>query len=205
MDRADQRHDVGGGVGTGKENTVGPVHAPPLDTRTVRFMSHRRVLGVALALALAACEASASTTLPPATEHGPGPASIWLTTDPAVPNAPVSVTMTSPDEPDILFAHTFAPGTAVRGAFATSEGRYRLAAFSGACAVDLVLGHSSATEVELTIDAGGCRLAVVRTGNMNDPAMSHDEPVVLITNGDRGNQTPVIEQPPPTPLPVGAG
>ncbi len=118
---------------------------------------------------------------------------MWLTSDPAVPAFPVPVTMTSPDDHSLLFSHTFVPGTVVRGAFATSEGRYRLAALGEACVLDLTVGPFDVADVVLTIAESGCGLAVVRRGNMEDPAMWRDDPAVLITNHGVGNETPRIE------------
>ena len=149
--------------------------------------------GVLLALVVAACGAGGTPTQAPGTGHGPGYASIWLTTDPAIPRVSVPVAMTSPDEPDVLFAHTFVPGTPVRGAFATSEGRYRLTAFDGACVADLDLGPSTVTDVLLSFEDGECDLAVVRTGRHEDQSPRPEEHVVLITNHNRGNETPFIE------------
>ncbi len=118
---------------------------------------------------------------------------MWLTSDPAVPGFPVPVTMTSPDDPSLLWSHRFTPGTTLRGAFATSEGRYRLAAFGGACVLDVTLGPSRVADVVLTMSESGCGLALVRQGNMGDPAMWRDDPAVLITNHGVGNETPWIE------------
>ncbi len=146
-----------------------------------------------LVLWAAGCTPFAAQTLEPGVEHMPGPAAVWLTSDPAVPAIPVPVTMTSPDEADILFSHTFVPRTVLRGDFATSQGRYRLAAFHGECALDLNLGPSEVVDVELTISESGCGLAILRVGSMDDPAMWKDESGVLITNHNVGDATPAIE------------
>jgi hypothetical protein len=102
--------------------------------------------------------------------------------------------MTSPDEIGIKFAHTFVAGQALRGSFATSEGRYTMAALGGACSLPLVLGPGEAADVLLTLGPGsGCALAVVRRGRMDDPAMQKLEDAVLITNHNAGAATPFIE------------
>jgi hypothetical protein len=127
-------------------------------------------------------------------EQMPGPASIWLTSDPAAPTAPVEVVMTSPDDPDVRFAHTFVAGQALRGSFVTSQGSYAMTAFGGACRLPLVLGPDEAVDVLLTLEPGpGCTLALVRRGRMDDPAMQKSEQAVLITNRDAGAATPFVE------------
>jgi hypothetical protein len=128
----------------------------------------------------------------------PGPASVWLTSDPAAPTGPVPVTMRSPTDPDIHFAHTFVPGETLRGDFATSQGQYHLSAFGGSCSVDLNLGPSEVAEVLLTIDDAGCSLTIERVLDMDDPAAFKDEPSVLITNHGV-NETPFIEPVAPSP------
>ena len=110
--------------------------------------------------------------------------------------------MTSPDEASIRLAHTFTTGSPLRGAFATSEGRYVLAALGGACSLPLTLGSDEAADVLLTLGPGlGCSLAVVRRGRMGDPAMQKTEDAVLITNGNAGAATPVIEPVSPSDAP----
>ncbi|MGH2474372.1 MAG: hypothetical protein ACRDIL_03840 [Candidatus Limnocylindrales bacterium] len=105
--------------------------------------------------------------------------------------------MTSPDDPGIRFSHTFVADQPVRGVFATSEGRYMLAARGGACSLPLTLEPDEEADVLLTIGPGeGCSLAVVRRGRMGDPAMMKNEDAVLITNHAAGDATPRIE---PTP------
>jgi hypothetical protein len=92
--------------------------------------------------------------------------------------------MTSLDDPAIRLAHTFAPGAVLRGDFATSQGRYRMAALDGACTVILPLGAGEAVDVVLTLDGdAACSIDVVRRGDMSDPAMQKSEPAILITNG----------------------
>jgi hypothetical protein len=136
--------------------------------------------------------------LQPPGEQMPGPASIWLISEPAAPASPVDVAMTSPDEPGIRFAHTFAAGDPLRGSFFTSQGRYTLAALSGMCSLPIVLGPGEAADVLLTLDgASGCRLSVVQRGQMDDPAMHNPGDGVSITNLDAGAATPSLEPVPP--------
>ncbi len=59
----------------------------------------------------------------------PGPAAVWLTSNPAAPALQVPVEMASPDDPEVRFSHTLAAGEVLRGDFATSEGRYQRSAF----------------------------------------------------------------------------
>ena len=106
-------------------------------------------------------------------EHMPGPASIWLTSNPATPRIAVSVEMTSPTDSGIRYAHTFPPGTVLRGSFATSEGAYRMRALDGACGIDVRLGPSDAAEIELRLEGAGCTLTLRRTGSLDDPSMWH--------------------------------
>jgi hypothetical protein len=132
-------------------------------------------------------------------EHAPGPASVWLTSDPAEPTGPVPVSMRSPRDPGIQFSHTFVAGETLRGDFATSQGEYQLAAFGGACTLDVSLGPSDMAEVLLTINNEGCAFAIERVVDMDDPAAFKDEPSVLIMNQGGGNETPVIEPVAPSP------
>jgi hypothetical protein len=130
----------------------------------------------------------------PLSEQMPGPASVWLTSDPATPSSPVEVVMTSPDDPGIWLAHTFVAREALRGDFATSQGSYALAALGGACSLPLVLGANEAVDILLTLGPGsGCSLGVVRRGHRDDPAMQKLEDGVLVTNHNAGAETPLIE------------
>jgi hypothetical protein len=164
------------------------------------------VAGVGVAVAVAAstvsgCAAVPSGASPSPTlgEQVPGPASVWLTSEPEAPGSPVEVVMTSPDDAGIRFAHTFVAGQALRGALATSQGRYTMAALGGACSLPLVLGPDEAAAVVLTLGPGsGCTLEVVQRGRLNDPAMQGPEDAVLITNRDAGAETPVVEPRPPS-------
>jgi hypothetical protein len=135
----------------------------------------------------------------PLSEQAPGPASVWLTSDPATPSSPVEVVMTSPNDPGISFAHIFVAGEALRGDFATSQGTYALAALGGACSLPLVLGPNEAVDVLVTLGPGsGCSLGVVRRGHGDDPALQKPEDAVLITNHNSGAETPFIEPVPST-------
>jgi hypothetical protein len=155
--------------------------------------------GLQLAFVTAAAVVAGCTLLPSPTpelghESMPGPASVWLTSDPATPTIPVPVVLGSLHDPAVRLRHTFVAGQVLRGDFATSQGRYRMTALDGACSIDLPLGPSQAAEVVLTLDGdAGCSLAVARLGNMDDPAMWKDEPAVFITNGGRPDETPFLE------------
>jgi hypothetical protein len=128
-------------------------------------------------------------------ETMPGPASVWLTSNPAAPTMAVPVVLGSLDDPEIRLEHTFVPHLVLRGDFATSQGRYRMTALGGACSIDLPLGPSQVTDVVLTLDSDtACSLAVARLGSMDDPAMWKDEPAVFITNGG-GAEEPPFEEP----------
>jgi hypothetical protein len=152
-----------------------------------------------LALVTAAAAVTACSLLPSPTpeighESMPGPASVWLTSEPAAPTMAVPVLLRSLDDPAIRLQHTFAPSQVLRGDFATSQGRYRMSALDGRCSIDLPLGPSQTADVVLTLDGDAeCSLAVARLGNMDDPAMSKDEPAVFITNGGRPDETPFLE------------
>jgi hypothetical protein len=144
------------------------------------------------AVAAGGCGQGTGETFEPFVERMPGPASVWLTSDPEAPDVPVPVTMRSPDDPGILFRHTFVSGETLRGDFATSQGRYLLAAFGGACSIDLVLGPSDVAEVRLTLGDTSCSLTIERIVDMEDPTAQRDEPSVFITN-QGVSETPFIE------------
>lgn len=149
------------------------------------------VTGVA---AVAACSLLPSPRPEIGHESMPGPASVWLTSDPAAPAMAVPVVLRSLDDPAVRLQHTFVSSQVLRGDFATSQGRYRLTALDGACSIDLPLGPSQVADVVLTLDGEtDCSLAVTRLGNMDDPAMWKDEPAVFITNGGRPDKTPFEE------------
>jgi len=141
---------------------------------------------------------SLASPSPTVSEQMPGPASVWLTSEPAAPTSAIEVVVTSPDDAGIRFAHTFVAGEALRGSFATSQGRYTMAALGVTWSLPLVLGPDEAADVLLTVGPGsGCTLALVQRGRMDDPAMQKPDDGVLITNHDAGAQTPFIEPPPP--------
>ena len=156
------------------------------------------MLGASFAIATLGCSQPVAETFEPGTERMPGPAAVWLTSDPAEPTSPVPVVMRSPRDPSIQFSHTFVPGETLRGDFATSQGAYQLAAFGGACTVDIDLGPSKMAEVLLRINEEGCSFTIERVLNMEDPAAFHDEPSILITNHGV-NETPFIEPVAPSP------
>ena len=165
----------------------------------VRQLGRLALTAAIAALFVAGCGTLSPRTSPSATigEQMPAPASVWLTSAAAAPTSALDVSMTSPDDPGIGFAHTFVAGQPVRGVFATSQGRYTLAALGGACSLPLVLGPDEAADVLLTIGPGaGCWLAVAQRGRMGDPAMMKTEDAVLITNHGAGDATPRIEPSP---------
>jgi hypothetical protein len=147
------------------------------------------------AAAVGACSLLPSSTPEGGPETMPGPASVWLTSEPAAPAMAVPVKLLSLDDPAIRLEHTFVPGLVLRGDFATSQGRYRMTAVDGACSIDLPLGPSQVADVVLTLEGNTeCSLALARLGSMDDPAMSKDEPAVFITNGGQP-QGPPLEEP----------
>jgi len=127
--------------------------------------------------------------MPEAVELMPGPASVWLTSVPASPVAPVDVAMTAPD-PGILFAHTFEAGSPLRGDFATSQGLYFLSALDGACRLPLNLGASEEAQVLLTVAGDGtCTLAVAWQGGWEAAYRPKHGEGVFITNHNAGDAT----------------
>ena len=158
------------------------------------------VLLGAVAALLASCTTALPRTHEPGTETMPGYASVWLTADPAVLDVPVLATMTSPDDPGILFQHTFVAGAPLRGSFATSEGRYHLAARGGACSADLVLGPSELAMVTLALEGEtGCSMLLTAVHDMDAEELELEGPGVLITNHGAGNAPPIFEPPPSLP------
>jgi len=127
----------------------------------------------------------------------PSPASVWLTADPPSPVSPIDVAMTVPGEPGVLFAHTFPPGAALRGDFATSQGRHVLSALGGGCGLPLEVGAGEEAQVLLTVAPDGtCTLAISWQGSWE----AADRPIhgegVFLTNhnaGNAGDATPHIE------------
>jgi hypothetical protein len=157
-----------------------------------------RSIGSALTFAaiVSGCGDAPPRALPSETagERMPGPAAVWLTSEPAAPSSRVDIVMTSPDDAGIWLGHTFVAGRPLRGSFATSQGSYSLAALGGACTLPLVLGPSEAADVLLTITGpSACGLAVVRRGRLDDPAIRGTDDAVLITNGGAGAETPAVE------------
>lgn len=151
--------------------------------RTWRFRADLIVAVVLAVAGVGGCSLLPNPTPGGGNETMPGPASVWLTSNPAAPAVAVPVVLGSVDDPEIRLQHTFMASEALRGDFATSQGRYRMTAFDGACSIDLRLGPSQVADVVLTLDGDtGCSLALTRLGNMDDPAMWKDEPAVFITN-----------------------
>ena len=172
----------------------------------LRGMSGRRrvfcglVVGATAAALAASCTGLPKATFEQGVERMPGYASVWLTSEPGTAQVPVLVAMTSPDDPGLLFQHTFVAGVALRGHFATSEGRYRLVARGDGCAIDVVLGPGELAEVVLTLDGdAACTMRIARVRNMDEEEIDLGElPAVLITNHGAGNETP-FEEPRPAP------
>ena len=137
-------------------------------------------LAVAVALAVAACgPASRSTT---ATANGqermPSFASIWITSEPAVPTKPVTIELTSPQDPSFHRTHTFQIGEELRGSIPVSSGHYLLVGLGGLCAFGVFLGPERETDVVIGLGAdGGCAFSVVRE---HGEEVFHDGSEVLI-------------------------
>ncbi len=130
-------------------------------------------------------------------ERMPAPASVWLTSVPAAPTSPVNVAMTSPDETDIAFAHSFAAGETIRAVFATSQGRYTVWALDRTCGLPLVLGPNDEAQVTLTVNPDAtCVLAVTWQGRSDAPGWPRHGDGVLITNHNVGDRTPRLEDEP---------
>jgi hypothetical protein len=156
----------------------------------------RSVIAMSVSAALvAACSAIPFLSpTPEAAERMPGPASVWLTSDPASPVSPIDVAMTVPGEPGVLFAHTFPAGAPLRGDFATSQGPHVLSALGAACRLPLDLGASEEAQVRLTVAPDGtCTLAVTWQGGWEAADWPKHGEGVFITNHDAGNAPPRIE------------
>ena len=123
-----------------------------------------------------------------------GPASVWITSDPAAP--PVRVDVTDPGDPGFQRSHTFPPGEVLRGSVPTSEGRYHVAGQDGACAIDLVLAPDQEADILITPDAsGGCTLTATALHAFDDPRFPHREPAVLIVPGSLPTDEPRATDP----------
>jgi hypothetical protein len=109
----------------------------------------------------------------------PLPASIWLTSDPVSPSAPVRIDMTSPMDPELHRDHTFVAGEPLRGAFPMSSGAYRLIGLSGACTIDLVLRPEWDTDVVIQLGPAG-RCKFVTAAEHPYGAITHEEPSILV-------------------------
>ena len=155
----------------------------------------RPVIAVSIVGLVSACAAIPfPSPSPEAVEQMPGPASVWLTSDPATPVSPVDVAMTVPGDPGVLFAHTFPSGAPLRGDFATSQGPHVLSALGGACGLRLDLGASEEAQVLLTVaDDGTCTLAVTWRGSWDAADWPKHGEGVFITNHNVGDATPRIE------------
>jgi len=114
-------------------------------------------------------------------EQMPMPASIWLTSDPIRPSAPVRIDLTSSTDATFHRDHTFVVGEPLRGSFPLSSGAYTLIGLGGACTTDLFLSPSHETEVVIWLDeAGGCKFAPATEHPYGGPM--HDEPSILVVS-----------------------
>ena len=135
---------------------------------------------IVLAGVVAACEPMLSEQI--AEEHMPLPASIWLTSVPAEPSAPVPIEVTTPGDRTWSREHTFAPGVPLIGSIPLSNGAYRLSALGDACVIDLALGGEQEADVLIRLsDAGGCSLVQVREHGYGSG--NHDGPSILVAPG----------------------
>jgi hypothetical protein len=144
---------------------------------------HARIAACALVLlSTAGCSLlsqSPTQPSPEAHEQMPAPASIWLTSDPFSPSAPVRIDMTSPMDPGIHRDHTFVAGEPLRGAFPVSSGAYRLIGLGGACTIDLILKPERDTDVVIQLGpTGRCRF--VTAAKHPYGGITHEEPSVLV-------------------------
>jgi hypothetical protein len=110
----------------------------------------------------------------------PSPASIWLTAEPATPLKPVLLELFAPPDLVAFRDHTFPAGEVLRGDIPLSNGRFRLEALGGACALDLFLGPERETDLVLTIGADdACAFSVTKEHGLG-AEVGHEEPAVLI-------------------------
>ena len=145
-----------------------------------------RPAGMVFVAMVAALVAACSLLHSPATqptpephEQMPSPASIWLTSDPLSPSAPVRIDLTSPADPGIHRDHTFLAGEPLRGVFPLSSGAYTLVGLGGACRTDLLLGPSRETDVVIRLErAGGCKF--VTAAEHASGGVMHGEPSILV-------------------------
>ena len=142
------------------------------------------VFGAMVAVLFAACSllhSPATQPTPEPHEQMPSPASIWLTSDPLSPSAPVRIDLTSPADPGIHRDKTFVAGKPLRGEFPLSSGAYTLVGLGGACRTDLLLGPSRETDVVIRLErAGGCKF--VTAAEHAYGGVMHDEPSVLVVS-----------------------
>ena len=152
---------------------------------TVRFVA------VVLAMSLGMTACAPASPNPPFTANGqenmPIFASIWVTSEPAVPTVPVDVRLTQADSPGFERAHTFVAGAALRGSIPLSTGRYHIEGLDGACALDVFAGPERETDVLLHLeDGGGCVLTVAGEHGLGDGStVDHDEPSILMAPGSQ--------------------
>ena len=138
------------------------------------------IAAVAVVFAVAACGpiSRSATATANGQERMPSPASIWITSEPAVPDKPVMVELTSPQDPTFHRTHTFQPDQILRGSIPVSSGHYRLVGLNGTCAFDVFLGPDRETDVVIGLEVdGGCDFTVAREHGQD---VFHDGPEVLI-------------------------
>ena len=116
---------------------------------------------------------------PQAHEQMPSPASIWLTSEPISPSAPVRIDLASPADVGLHRDHTFVAGEPLRGTFPLSSGAYTLIGLGGACRIGLVLGPNRDTDVVIRLDeSGGCKFVTTAEHAYGD--VMHEEPSILV-------------------------
>lgn len=151
--------------------------------RGIERLNATRFGALALGAALGVAACAPVSGIPPATangqEHMPAYASIWITSEPAVPTQPVDVRLTIAGEPGFERAHTFVAGAALRGSIPLSSGHYHLEGLGGACAIDVFVGAERETDVVLRLDDdASCAFTVA--GEHGIGGVRHDEPSILI-------------------------
>ena len=136
-----------------------------------------------VAVVLAACAARQTDPSPAfveGEEHMPAFASIWLTSDPVVPDVPVRVEMTDPFDAALHRSHVFPAGVELRGTFPVSTGAYRLIGLDGRCGIDLKLLPDRESDVVLRLgDDGSCSFTLADDHALGDD-VEHEEPAVLV-------------------------
>jgi len=117
-------------------------------------------------------------------ERMPLPASIWLTSQPAEPSAPVQIEVTSPGDDRWSREHTFQPGEELIGSIPLGEGRYRLTALDGSCGIDLTLAGEREADLVLRLGTDG-QCDFIQAAEHPYGAVRHDGFAVLVAPGSR--------------------